>query len=376
MKLIFDVDAIIPPFSGIGRYAWELARYFIQHDECFDDLRFHYQGNWVDDRQALGVGSLLGLRSVLGRYAKLYKSHRRLARWAVHRAMRGHCFHSPNYFLPQGVRDGIVTIHDLSIFKYPETHPRERIEHFRINFDDSLKRAVHLITDSEAMRSEVATFFGWPEQKITAIPLGVPRGFRPSAEPDISPVLARYGLAYGRYALCVATLEPRKGIDSLIDAYGDLPSELRLACPLMLAGVRGWLSDDLMTRIRLAADENWLHYLGYVPEADLPMLYSGARAFCFPSRYEGFGLPVLEAMASGVPTLTSNASSLPEVAGGAAWLVEPDDRDALRDGLARVLTDEAWRATAARRGLAVAAEATWERCALHTLDVYRRYVEV
>jgi alpha-1,3-rhamnosyl/mannosyltransferase len=141
----------------------------------------------------------------------------------------------------------------------------------------------------------------------------------------------------------------------------------------VLAGSKGWLSNDLQAQIARGQGEGWLHYLGFVPEPILPLLYAGAYAFLYPSVYEGFGLPVLEALASGAPTLASNCSSLPEVAGGAAWLVEPDNDEALREGIERVLTDQPWRDHAIALGLSVAAAHSWQKCAGETLNLCRRF---
>ncbi|MFC7206844.1 glycosyltransferase family 4 protein [Comamonas endophytica] len=144
------------------------------------------------------------------------------------------------------------------------------------------------------------------------------------------------------------------------------------AIPLVLVGGTGWLSDDLHATIERLAAQGWLRYLGFVPEADLPALYAGAQAFVYPSIYEGFGLPVLEAMASGVPVVTSIFTSLPEVTQGAARLVDPDDIDALALGIHTALCDEAWRATACETGLEKARNFTWSRCVEQTIDVYRQ----
>jgi alpha-1,3-rhamnosyl/mannosyltransferase len=183
--------------------------------------------------------------------------------------------------------------------------------------------------------------------------------------------LAKYGLRHGGYALCVSTLEPRKKIAHLLQAYQCLPQRLREQTPLILIGSRGWLSEQLQQEIERLAQQGWLRYLGFVPEADLPALYAGARTFIYPSSYEGFGLPVLEAMASGVPVVTSNRSSLPEVTKGAALLVDPDDIDALSRSIEAGLSDQPWRDGAIASGLAVAQGFTWDRCIEQTVHVYK-----
>jgi alpha-1,3-rhamnosyl/mannosyltransferase len=260
----------------------------------------------------------------------------------------------------------------LSIFKLPEVHPKERRKLFEREFLRSLRRASHLITVSKAIQDEVVKEFSWPVDRITSIAHGVSERFAPRLPVDLVTVLDRLALRPDRYMLCVSTIEPRKGIDRLLEAYGGLAPECRKRYPLVIVGDRGWLSDGIHESMDRAQRAGWLRYLGYVDEADLPSIYAGARAFVYPSIYEGFGLPILEAMASGLPVLTSNCSSLPEVSGGAAILVEPLDVDALRLGIERVIQDEPWRAAARERGLKIAAKHTWDRCVERTLAVYQK----
>ncbi|MFM0248795.1 glycosyltransferase family 4 protein [Paraburkholderia sediminicola] len=370
MKLILAVDAIVPPLTGIGRYTWELAQYYSKDDSALDDVRFYFSSRWVADPSTLLES---GASKARHRLPKFLRPPAGVRRWVQRQSARNHVFHSPNYFLPEMVERGIVTVHDLSVFKHPETHPIERLRHFERGFTSTLRRADHLITDSEATRLEVAEYFGWSVDKISAIRLGVPSNFRPYEHEELVDTLRQFDLAPGQYSLCISTLEPRKRIDRLLEAYAALDPSLRQRYPLVLGGGKGWLNEAINQQIARGEREGWLRYLGFIPELALPKLYAGARAFFYPSLYEGFGLPVLEALASGVPTLTSNRSSLPEVADGAAWLVEPDDHAALCEGIEKTLCDETWRAVAITRGLEVAQEASWEQCAQRTLEVCRRF---
>jgi glycosyltransferase involved in cell wall biosynthesis len=242
---------------------------------------------------------------------------------------------------------------------------------FEREFFSSLRRASHLITVSKAVRDEIVKELSWPVDRITAIAHGVSKDFAPRPEADLSAVLDALGLRPDSYVLCVSTIEPRKGIDCLLQAYADLAPEWKKRYPLVIVGDRGWLSEGIHASMDQAQRQGWLRYLGYIDEANLPSIYAGARAFVYPSIYEGFGLPVLEAMASGVPVLTSDCSSLREVSGGAALLVEPRDVDALRRGIERLIQDEPWRLAAREQGLLVAAKHTWERCVERTLNVYQ-----
>lgn len=386
MKLVYAVDAIFTPLTGIGRYALELARQ-LEASSAIADLRYYSMGRWVSDLNVLTQpahpvsqrSAMVALRRWAAQKAWAVRLYEAGMPWVARARLtpyRHYLFHSPNYFVPARAGLSIATVHDHSIDRYPETHPKVRVGFFKREFPESLRRASFLITDSAFVRDETIQRYGWPVDRIKSIPLGVDHRFSPCSNAELQPVLARLGLLPGQYALCVSTLEPRKNIDKLLQAFSQLSPAIKKQYPLVVAGSRGWLSDAIHDQLQSAEREGWARYLNYLPDDVLPYLYAGARGFCFPSSYEGFGLPVLEAMASGVPVLTSDRSSLPEVAGGAALLVDPDDADALRDQLERLLTDDRWRDSAAALGLAVAAEATWEKCAARTIDVYRKVWEM
>jgi len=366
LRLILSIDAISPPLTGIGRYAWELASRLARHSSV-GSIVFYRNGRWIADPARLLQPSQPTESKVRRKRIAVpgwYKG------WQRARAFRGRLFHSPNYFLPPSTDVAVATVHDLSAVKYRETLPIARRQQFDRELSLTLKRASHLITPSEAIRREVIEYFSWPSDKVTAVPNGVASSFKPQSGEILNSTLAGYGLNAGGYALCVSTLEPRKKIDALLAAYKSMPKALLLLYPLVLVGHKGWLSDVLHDSIDKGQAEGWVRYLGFVPEADLPALYAGARTFFYPSIYEGFGLPVLEAMASGVPVLTSNRSSLPEVSSGAAFLIDPEDSDALRSGIEMTLLDDNWRSAARMRGLEVASHLTWENCIERTLSVY------
>lgn len=388
MKLIIAVDAIFPPLTGIGRYALELVRGLqdVQEQGELGQIRYFSHGAWVDapapgllQQQASGVeppqpapspGLTAWVRTRLARNRHVVSLYATFTqpwfKWRL-RGYADYLFHAPNFILPPFAGRSIATIHDLSTVLYPQFHPAARIALMDRMLPQTLQRASHLITVSETVREEIIRHYQWPRERITATPLGVSPAYRPMAELHTRPVLQRHGLEHGAYILCVATLEPRKNIERLIEAFSRLPPMLRQRYPLVLAGAQGWGCETLHDLIRKCG----IRYLRYLPEHELPVLYAGAWLFAFPSIYEGFGLPVLEAMASGVPVLTSNCSSMPEVSAGAGLLVDPLDTDAIRDGLVRGLEDGPWRATAIERGLTRAGQLTWGSCVGRTLDLYR-----
>jgi len=292
------------------------------------------------------------------------------------RAFRPQIYHEPNYIALPFHGPMVSTLHDLSFVRYPETQPKERLKHLERYLPNTLARAAHIITDSEEVRREAIGHFGLDATRVTAIHLGVDPIFAPRQEAACRAVLASRGLRYGGYVLSVGTLEPRKNLVAAIRAVGALPERLRGAAPLVIAGQRGWLSGEIERLIRASEAAGWLRFLGFVPQEELPLIYAGSRVFVYPSRYEGFGLPVVEAMASGVPVITSSVSCLPEITGDAADLVHPDDTDGLRISMERLLEDEGHRAEMRARGIERAKRFSWKRCAEETVAVYRRVAGV
>lgn len=385
MNVILPVDAIVAPLTGIGRYAFELAQRLPEHP-LIKQTRFFWFGQWLNqadlarltiaaptpDNQPAAQRSSLRSRLAGNRFAVrgYHALTPQLFGWRL-RNETGSLFHSPNYFLPPFPGRSVATIHDLSHVWFPEFHPAARVDYLKRALPDTLRRADFLITDAESVRQEVIRHFGWPADRIAAIPLGVDPVFHPRTDYELQALLPKYGLRIGEYTLCVGTIEPRKNIDRLLTAYESLPQRLRLHHPLVLVGARGWRSDLTHNRIDKAEVAGWLRYLAYVPQTDLPLLYAGARLFAYPSLYEGFGLPVLEAMASGVPVVTSNVASLPEVVGDAAWLVDPLDTDGIATALEQALQDDTWRQKTRTHGLDRASLFNWADCVAQTVAVYQ-----
>lgn len=380
MKVILSIDPVKHPLTGIGRYTYELARE-LSRMPGLGSVRF-FSGAGFRDSVSLPVHASSrsgGLRRWVLKSRLAVGLFRAAAPRLKARVLAGfedHVFHGPNFYLPPFGGRSVVTMHDLSPYEWAHCHPPERVRYMRAEIEQALRRADLVITDSEFTRREVAGFFGWPLERVCAVSLACNEDFRPRSAAEVAPVLASYALDVQGYCLFAGTLEPRKNVGALLDAYGMLPVAMRRRWPLVLVGYRGWRSDALHARIAVAEREGWVRYPGFVPIEHLPALFAGARLFAFPSLYEGFGLPLLEAMASGVPVVCSDSSSLPEVAGGAAAMCAPADVDALARLLERGLDDDAWRIAAIGKGLSRARRFSWQRCAQETVAVYRQAAQL
>ncbi|SHI48966.1 alpha-1,3-rhamnosyl/mannosyltransferase [Pollutimonas bauzanensis] len=375
MKLILSVEPIRFPLTGIGRYTYELVRN-LQDQSGIDQLLYLGATGFVPGVPRFGQQSNSAHK--LKRWAQqssiVTESYRLASAALKAHALRSYAdfiFHGPNFFLPRFSGRKVATFHDLSPFKWPQCLSPLRARYLQKELTATLNCADVLITDSAYTRLELADYFSWPLDRIYSVPLASSPEFHPRRAEELRPILNRYGLAPEGYTLFVGTIEPRKNIETLLDAYGRLPLPLRKRTPLVLCGYQGWQSASIHARIKKAETEGWARYIGFAAAEDLPYLFAGACLFAFPSHYEGFGLPVLEAMSSGVPVVCSDSTSLPEVAGNAALMCAAEDVEGLTQLLSRGLTDQAWREVAIADGLQHSFKYSWSRCAVETTAVYR-----
>jgi alpha-1,3-rhamnosyl/mannosyltransferase len=378
MNILVNGTPLLAPLTGIGQYIRHLFTAMEKLPAA--DIHMYYGTRCEKGMQMPGAGSINVARRSYGLLRRVIPQHRALRRMAerlvfsyhTRKGFGGCLYHEPNYVpLPY---DGplVLTVCDLSCFDHPETHPEDRVRLMQRDMPPAIEKADHIIVISKASGEALRHWFNVAPERITNTYLAADPRFQPRSPAALAPDLARLGLSPGGYVLSVGTLEPRKNLTTLFAAYAGLPADLRQRYPLAVAGMKGWHTGELLKSAEELIRRNELRLLGYVEEALIPSLYAGAAAFAYPSRYEGFGLPALEAMASGVPVLTTNRTSLPEVVGDTGLMVDPDDVDGMRDGLRELLEDRARAAQLGQLGLARAGTFSWERCAQETFAVYEQ----
>ncbi len=280
-------------------------------------------------------------------------------------------YHEPNFIPLPGDCPTITTLHDLSVLLYPQWHPADRVYWFEKHLPEMLSRCVHFLTISDFGRHEVIRRLSVPPNRVTRVYMGVRPGLVPLPAEQVAITLEQLGLSPG-YLLYVGTIEPRKNMLMLMQAYCALPEQVRNRRPLVLAGSWGWNAAAAAEYYHAEARHRGVICLGYIPDAHLPALYNGARALVYPSWYEGFGLPPLEMMACGGAVLASTAGSIVETVGSRAYLIDPADLDGWRTAMLRVLDDDDWWLSLRRGVVDIARPYTWAHCAAETWNVYRR----
>ena len=373
MRILIDGSALLLPSSGIRNYLynWLLHLFRIaaesEHIGIFpllgsDVSRFGPSQSNVSEFSA-------GMRLALTR-----ASNKCGARMTDILCGRIDLFHEPNTHVmcPPSNCKLTATVHDMTCWLMPELHAQDNVAETKEFGARVLTRADRIIAVSENTKSDVAAILHIPEERIEVIHHGVSDEFFQVSPLEIRRIRSKYRLSRP-YILFVGTLEPRKNLGNLIDAYLRLPGSVRNEFELILAGGAGWHWEQLSERLR--AGLAGVRWLGYVPETDLAGLTAGATAGAYPSLYEGFGLPVAQAMAAGVPVLTSNVSSLPEIAGDAAILVNPNSIDEISAGLEQLLLNDSLQRRLGANGRQKASSYRWETCAAKSMDFFHAVCE-
>lgn len=377
LRVILDDRPLRRTLTGVGSY---IAQLLVAMDELGDEARITpfvmgrlSRGDWrrrLADRlkpdDSADRGGSTQPRDVGGGRKPWFV--RRMIQSAYRQVFRGltrgfDLYHEPNHIPVRCGLPTVTTIHDLSVLVHPAWHPADRVRWYECDFDAGVRQTRRFIAASRFTRDEMVTRLNIEPSRIDVIYQAPRATFKPSPRDPHAPA---------NYFLYVGTLEPRKNVLGLLDAYAALPAQIRSSCPLLIVGAWGWKADQLRDKLRQRRLEGDVQLLGYVSDERLARLYSGATALVWPTWYEGFGLPPLEAMACGAPVIVSNAASLPEVVGDAGVLLPPAETEVWANAMRRSFEDESWRSVARERSLKQAAKFSWKNCAVETLACYQR----
>jgi glycosyltransferase involved in cell wall biosynthesis len=377
MRITIDYTPAVHQRAGIGRYTRGLIRALGRLDTN-NQYKLLVLGRAGAHYVPTGLAANFRLRfaPISDRWATILWYRMNLPLPVDLFAGRADLFHGPSFTLPPSFTPSLLTVHDLSFLRYPQgAHPR-LLAWLVKAVPRSLERARHVLADSESTRADLIELMQVPADRITIVGAGIEERFQPITDLEtLAQVRTRYQLP-DRFILGVSTLEPRKNLTGLIAAYNRLMSDgdrsIAADLHLVIAGGKGWLYEDIFAAAKASSIHDRIHFAGFVPDEDLPALYSLASIFAFPSHYEGFGIPILEAMACGTPVVCADNSSLPEIAGDAALLIEATDTDALADAMRQLLIETSLREKLIRRGYEQARKFTWEKAAQRLLRVYRQ----
>lgn len=373
MRVAIDSTPLLNQRTGIGQYTYHLTRNLLGLSDKLELVLF-----CTSLRKSISLQELIPKRSNL-----VYADYRLPAR-VVQKLWRtiGYprvesftgrldIFHATNYIAPPQKKGKLVlTVHDVGFARMPGEHPRSTRAYTNILLEE-LDRADRVIVVSSFTKNEVIDVFGIQEEKIQVIYNGVAAHFSQIEDKGaIEQVFKKYGID-GNYILFVGKLEARKNLAGLIEAFRLFKKESKLEHKMVLVGSLGWKAEEILEKLDEYGLQEDVVRLGYVCDEDLPFLMNGADVFLYPSLYEGFGIPVLEAMACGTPVVASNTTSLPEVVGDTGLLVNPTSPGEIAEALTRILVDSALRKTLIMKGLERAASFTWRHAAEQTLRLYK-----
>lgn len=387
MKIIYNLDCIRAPMTGVGYYTQNMVLAMIHNYPDLDITAFRHN-TLLSKKETLDICSYFSTaphkisswRACLIEIINGFALARSLIQWqhnlrhrfTLKNLIANAIYHEPNFVLLAHDGAKVLTVHDISMFACPEFLPKGRARFLQQQMRHGIQKADALIVSCQFIKDQAIKLLHVPENKLHIISPGAQANFMPRSENEVCVSLKKFSLTYKQFILCVATLEPRKNLIRLIKAYQALSASIQEKYPLILVGNKGWLYEELLHLINENKHSNIL-LLRYIDEQTLFHLYSAAKIFVYPSLYEGFGLPVLEAMQSGLPVITSNVSSLPEVCGDAGILIDPLSESAMTAAIETLLTidDNAYNKLV-QRSLAQAKKFSWNNFSKQLLEVYQK----
>jgi glycosyltransferase involved in cell wall biosynthesis len=388
MKILINISSLSPPLSGVGRYTLELIRFLLKSNDIEDVKGISYGKikskneinslilNLGDNNQSQSLS--LQIKQKLKNIIKQSSIIRKLKILIEEKLLqekikqyKDYIYWEPNYILTKFDGIAIPTIYDASHVRFPQFHPPSRLQWLEDNMSTSIDKANRIITISEFSKQEIIDIYGVNDEKISIVYPAVSEEFRINySELEINRVKEKYQLPQ-HYILSVGNIEPRKNIIGLLNAYDQLSAQHKNNYPLVIIGAQGWLTSEIEKRIQQIQKQTEIIRLGYVSQLELPLIYQAASLFIYVSLYEGFGMPIAEAMVSGIPVITSNCSSMPAVAKGCAKLVDPCNIGEISDTITTLIEDKSMQQNLVEKGLRVSKDYTWENSAKQLLEVFK-----
>jgi len=364
-KVLIDGVALLSPLTGIGRYTYEVAHRL--KDDTNSEYNYFYG---YFSKNLLGgdeSSNLKKVKSIIKELSLVKRVFRKILKLSSRLFTPQYdLYWQPNFIPNEGIKaEKIVTsVHDFSFILYREFHPKERIEHFDNHFFQNLERSNMIITGSNYSKEEILERTEFKKEQVKVIYHGIDHNlFKIYQEPKVDFELPR------KYILSVGSIEPRKNLIGLLKAYALLEDKLKAEYKLVLVGFKGWENREIMKIIK--ENEKSIFYLGFITDEELAKVYNLASLFVFPSFYEGFGLPPLEAMACGTPVISSNSSSLPEVGGDAVVYCDPNNSSDIKEKISIVLNDKNLQKEMIDKGLQQAKKFSWEKSAKEHTRVFK-----
>lgn len=379
-KIVVNATPLLAAQTGISRYIREL---YSQLEANPEFACIYYAGfRWHSRLPSLTDESRARVARAKGFFKRLLPKPYLLREFADSLLFRdgpkgfhADLVHEPNYIPPKSKLPTVITVHDLSWKRHPETLPKDRLRWLQNGLRKAIDRCAGILTVSEFSRREVLDVYQVPEEKVITTPLGVGSNFRVIQKSESESFLKSNKLSYKGYILSLGSQEPRKNLSGLILAYLDTPADFQKCYPLIVAGPKGWGENAMKTAGLKSIPEN-IRFVGFVPEQDLPKLYSCAKAFVMPSLYEGFGLPILEAMACGTPVVVSKAEALTEITQGKAGIeLDRCDRNGWSDTIVKLCQDESLSEKLVKEGFLRIKDYTWSATAENTLKAFQAFLK-
>lgn len=377
MKIGLEIQSILKDKTGVGWYTQKIIENFNNSEIEFEGYGFNFlnRNDIKEELEHLNFNCKINNFIPYSIYRRIWKfipiSYNTLFNSDVD------IYHFFNYIVPPKINGKvIVTVYDMVYKVYPETMTKRNYERLDKELKRSVDRADKIITISKNSKKEIVKFLDVDEAKIEIVYPGIDKNlyFKDYNDEDIKRVRNKYNLPL-KYILYLGTLEPRKNIIRIIDAYAALKNQIDENICLVIAGKKGWMYEDIFNKVDTYGLKDDVIFTGYVDEKDKPIIYKMSKVFIFPSLYEGFGMPVLEAMAAGVPVITSNTSALPEVVGDAGILVNPYDILEIANSLKKILEDSQIRLQLIEKGLKQSLKFSWKKSAEKLLEIYKEVGE-